>query len=434
MSRDGASAEVSRRRGAEGASAELAGPRLESTSPSFSSTPHNERCGDSNALLCGEAPPEKDEKKDINSDMKLLVEDNSRKPAALIVAMTTTAHERTKLERSADDSSYKERIVQEPVVIAAIQELPVDGLSNRGEVKNTSEDSGQKQSGTTKAVLQSSKSSSCKFLPSAHLKEKVKAVPSAATVPPRYLGTLKVLEDKHLQKNNTELDRADSLRAAVFQNWMEKKRAFLLELKRAEKKKAEELRNDTEKKEAVKREEADASFKSWKAMKAREAKKLNEEKKLEKLKEKEAAEQNAERAEAAQKAFEKWKEKKTEYLREKSRQEEQSERIRKKKEEELAAEKKRDSISAVEKWNDKKKEYMKQKKAEKVRERRKKEIQQAEKDEKDKMAREEYERWLGNMLRREQLQKKQKNLRVVHRNEVPFPWIPPGKVTYTKNY
>lgn len=31
------------------------------------------------------------------------------------------------------------------------------------------------------------------------------------------------------------------------QNWMEKKRAFLLELKRAEKKKAEELRNDTEK-------------------------------------------------------------------------------------------------------------------------------------------------------------------------------------------
>lgn len=37
---------------------------------------------------------------------------------------------------------------------------------------------------------------------------------------------------------------------------------------------------------------------------------------------------------------------------------------------------------------------MKQKKAEKIIERRKKEIQQAEKDEKDKMAREEYERWL----------------------------------------
>lgn len=37
---------------------------------------------------------------------------------------------------------------------------------------------------------------------------------------------------------------------------------------------------------------------------------------------------------------------------------------------------------------------MKQKKAEEILERRKKEIQQAKKDEKDKMAREEYERWL----------------------------------------
>lgn len=36
-------------------------------------------------------------------------------------------------------------------------------------------------------------------------------------VPPHYLGTLKVLEDKHLQKNSTEFDKADSLRAAVFQ-------------------------------------------------------------------------------------------------------------------------------------------------------------------------------------------------------------------------
>ncbi|XP_072190682.1 microtubule-associated protein 9 [Excalfactoria chinensis] len=406
------------------------GPRLKSTSPSFSSAAYNESSGDSNSILCEEASPEKDEKKDMNiSDMKL--EDNSSKTTAVIEAVTTTAHEKTKLEKSTDESSCKERIVQEPVATATIQELSVDGQSeHHGEAKSTSKDSVQKQSGTMKAVLQSSKSSSCKFLSSAHLKEKVKAVPSASTVPPHYLGTLKVLEDKHLQKNNTEFDKADSLRAAVFQNWMEKKRAFLLELKRTEKKKAEELRSDTEKKEAVKREEANASFNSWKAMKAREAKKLNEKKKLEKLKEKEAAEQNAERAEAAKKAFEKWKEKKIEYLKAQGRQEEQSERIRKRKEEELAAEKKRDNIAAVEKWNDKKKEYMRQKKAEKIVERGKKKIQQAKKDEKDKMAIEEYERWLENIKRREQLKKKQKNLQAVHRNEVAFPWIPPGKVTY----
>ncbi|OXB55102.1 hypothetical protein ASZ78_015605 [Callipepla squamata] len=414
MSRDGAMA---------------AGPRLESTSPPFFSTPHNERLGESNSLLCGEAPPEKDEREDSNiSDLKL--EDNSK---TVVEATTTTVHEKTKLEKSTDDSSdEKERIVQEPVVTAANQEVSVDSQSEHGVVENTSGDSVQKQSGTVKAVLRSSKSSSCKFLSSSHLKEKVKAVPSSANVPPQYLGTLKVLEDKHLKKNSAEFDKADSLRAAVFQNWVEKKRAFLLELKRAEKKRAEELRNDTEKKEAVKREEANASFKTWKAMKAREAKKLNDKKKkLEKLKEEKAAEQNAEKAEAAQKAFEKWKEKKTEHLREQSRRDEQSERIRKKKEEVLAAEKKRDSISAIEKWNDKKKEYMKQKKAEAMLERRQKEIQQAEKDEKDKMAIEEYERWLEKIKRREQLKK---NLQTVHRDEMSFPWIPPGKVTFTKNY
>ncbi|XP_021251782.1 microtubule-associated protein 9 [Numida meleagris] len=417
---------------ADGASAER--PCLESTSQPFSSTPPDERSGDSNSLLCGEVPPEKDERKNINiSDLKL--EDSSSKTPAMIEATTTTVRENKKLEKSTDGSSgKKERLVQEPTVTATVQEVSGDGQSEHGEANSTSKDSVQKQSGTMKAVLRSSRSSSCKFLSSARVKEKVKAVPSATTVSPQYLGTLKMLEDKHLQKNSTEFDKADSLRAAVFQNWVEKKRVSLLELKRIEKKKAEELRNDTEKKEAVKREEANASFETWKAMKAREAKKLNEKKKLEKLKEKKAAEQNTEKAEAAQKAFEKWKEKKTEYLRKQSRQEEQCERIRKKKEEELASEKKRDSISAVEKWNDKKKEYMKQKKAEEILERRKKEIQQGEKEEKDKMAIEEYERWMEKIKRREQLEKKQKNLPAVHEDEVSFPWIPPGRVTYTKNY
>lgn len=92
--------------------------------------------------------------------MKL--EDKSSKTTAVIEAMTMTVHEKTKLEKSTDDSSYKERIVQEPVITARIQELSVDGQSEHGEAKNTSQDSVQKRSGTMKAVLQSSKSSSCK--------------------------------------------------------------------------------------------------------------------------------------------------------------------------------------------------------------------------------------------------------------------------------
>ncbi|XP_066852188.1 microtubule-associated protein 9 isoform X1 [Anser cygnoides] len=400
------------------------GPWLESISPPFTInfTSHNERSGDSNLLMCGETPLSQDERKDTSP--------------SVIEAMITTAYEKTKKsEKSTDDSSdKKENFVQGHIVTDTVQEASVDGQSEHVESKNTSEDFVQKQSETKATVLQKSKPSSCRSLSSAHLKKKGKAVPSATAVSPQYLGTLKVLENKHLQKNSREFDKADSLRAAVFQNWLEKKRALLLELKRNEKKKAENLRINTEEKEGVKRKEAIAAFEAWKAMKAKEAKKLSEKKKLEELKKKKAEEQNAEKMEAAQKAFEKWKERKTEYLREQSRKEKQSERIRKKKEEELVEEKKKDNISAVEKWNEKKKEYIKQKKAEKILERRKQEIQQTKKDEKDKKAIEEYERWLKKTERREQLERQQKKLQAAYGDEVHSPWSPPGKVMYSRNY
>ncbi|KAM9258728.1 microtubule-associated protein 9 [Cariama cristata] len=369
------------------------------------------------------------------SDLKL--EDNSRKSPSVTEVMMTTEYEKTKkLEKSTDDSSDETvKIVEGQIVTDAIQEVSVNVQSEHGEANNTSKDSVKKLSEKKESTPQNPKASLFdRSLSSAHLKKKTKAVPSATPVSSQYLGTLKVLEDKHVQKNSTEFDKADSLRAAVFQNWLEKKRVFLLELKRIEKKKAENLRNSTEEEEAVKRQEAIASFEAWKKKKGREAKKLSEKKKLEELKKKKAAEQNKEKTEAAQKAFEKWKERKVEYLREQSRKEKRSERIRKKKEEELVAEKKRDSVSAVERWNKKKEGYINQKKAEKILERRKQEIQQAKKEEKNKKAMEEYERWLVKKERREQLEKKQKKLQAVHGDEVLSPWSPPGKVTYSRTY
>ncbi|KAM6072603.1 microtubule-associated protein 9 isoform 3-T3 [Theristicus caerulescens] len=369
------------------------GPWLESTSPPFSInfTSHNERSGDSNLLMCGEAPPAKDEEQKTTSTSDLKLEDNSRKPPAAVEVMMTIVYEKTKkFEKSTDDSSDEAvKIVEGQTVTDTTQEVSANDQSEHGEAKNNSEDSVKKLSETKERALQNLKSSlSDRSLSSVHLKKKVKAVPSASPISSQYLGTLKVLEDKRVQKNSTKFDKADSLRAAVFQNWLEKKRVFLLELKRIEKKKAENLRNNTEKKEAVKREEAIASFEAWKKKKGIEAKKLSEKKKLEELKKKKAAEQNEEKTEAAQKAFEKWKERKAECLREQTRKEKQSERVRKKKEEELVAEKKRDSM------NEKKEQYMKQKKVEKILERRKQEIQQAKKEEKNKKAMEEYERWL----------------------------------------
>ncbi|XP_055653504.1 microtubule-associated protein 9 isoform X1 [Falco peregrinus] len=376
-----------------------------------------------------------DQDQKINtSDLKL--EDNSRKSPSVTEVMTPTVYKKTKkLEKSTDGSSDEMvKIVEGQIITDTIQEVSVNDQSENGEAKNTSKDSVKKLSETKEGVLQNQKALSDRSLSPVPLKKKVKAVPSAAPVSSHYLGTLKVLEDKSVQKNNTEFDKGDSLRAAVFQNWLEKKKAFLLELKRLEKKKAENLRNNTEKKEADKREEAIASFEAWKKKKRIEAKMLSEKKKLEELQTKKAAEQKKEKTEEAQKAFEKWKERKVEYLREQRRKEEQSERIKKKKEEELVAEKRRDSVSAVEKWKEKKEEYIKQKKVKEILERRKQEIQQAKKEEKNKKAMEEYERWLEKKEMREQLEKKQKKLQAVHEVKVLSPWSPPGKVTYSRNY
>ncbi|NXJ01437.1 MAP9 protein, partial [Psophia crepitans] len=374
---------------------------------SISFTSHNERSGDSKFLTCGEAPPVKDQdqKKNIStSDLKL--EDKSRKSPSVTEVMMTTVCEKTKeLEESTDYSDKKLKIVEEQIVTNTKQEVSVNDQSEHEEAKNTSEDSVKKLSETQETVLQNPKASlSSRSLSSAHLKKKAKAVPSAAPVSSQYLGTLKVLEDKRMQKNNTEFDKADSLRAAVFQNWVEKKRVFLLELKRAEKKKAEDLKNNTEKKEAVKREEAIASFEAWKRKKEREAKKLSEKKKLEELKKKKAAEQNEDKTEAAQKM------------------------------QHLVSSVMISSSSLSLCRNEKKEKYLKQKKVEEILERRKQEIQQAKKEEKNKQAMEEYERWLEKKERREQLEKKQKKLQAVHRDEAPSPWSPPGKVTYSRNY
>ncbi|NWI23947.1 MAP9 protein, partial [Sula dactylatra] len=336
------------------------------------------------------------------SDLKL--EDNSRKSPSVTEVMMTTGYKKTKkLEKSTDDNSDEMvKTVEGEIVTDTIQNVSVNDQSEHEEAENTPKDPllkpGQKMINVFVSWY------FYRSLSSAHLKKKTKAVPSATPVSSQYLGTLKVLEDKHVQKNSTEFGKADSLRAAVFQNWLEKKRVFLLELKRTEKKKAENLRNNTEKKEAVKREEAIVSFEAWKKKKGIEAKKLSEKKKLEELKKKKAAEQNEEKTEAAQKM------------------------------QHLVCSMMISCSSLSLCRNEKKEKYMKQKKVEKILERRKQEIQQAKKEEKNKKAMEEYERWLEKKERREQLEKKQKKLQAVYGVEAPTPWSPPGKVTYSRNY
>ncbi|XP_078004736.1 microtubule-associated protein 9 isoform X3 [Phascolarctos cinereus] len=217
--------------------------------------------------------------------------------------------------------------------------------------------------------------------------------PLPTTASSQYLGTLKILDQKPSQKQSLELDRADSIRAAVYQDWLVKKNVYFQELQRIKKNEAENLRIQSEQK-GTKKEEALASFEAWKAMKEKEAKKMAAKKKLEEKKMRRIEQENAEKKGEAQKAFEKWKERKLEYLKEKNKKEREYERAKKKKEEKYHAEKIKDNLSALERWYEQKDFIIRQKMKEKINERKKQEIKRVEKEDKDKLAVSEYERWL----------------------------------------
>ncbi|NWU01420.1 MAP9 protein, partial [Urocynchramus pylzowi] len=326
-------------------------------------------------------PLDQDQKTVSTSDLKL--EDNGRKSPSV-------------------DSSNGMKITEEQKITDTIQEMSVNDQSEHGKAKNMSKSSVKKLSETKERVLQNPKASlSDRSTTFVHLKRKGKAVPTTSPVSSQYLGSLKVLEDKCMQKESPEFNKVDNLRASVYQNWLERKKLLLLELKRSEKEKAEILRSNTEKKEALKREESIACYEAWKKKKEKEARKLSEKKKLEELEEKKPAEKNKEKTEAAQAVI-------------------------------LYMMASCSSLSLCR--NEKKEEYIKKKKVEKFLEKRKREMQQAKKEEKSEKAVEEYEKWLKNKMRREQLEKNQKKLQAVHGNEMSPPWRPPGKVTYSSNY
>ncbi|KAM8766007.1 microtubule-associated protein 9 isoform 2-T3 [Rhynchonycteris naso] len=252
------------------------------------------------------------------------------------------------------------------------------------------------------------------------------------TASSHYLGTLKVLDQKPSQKQNIEHDRADDIRATVYQEWLERKNVYLYEKHRIKRIESENLRIQNEQKKAAKREEALASFEAWKAMKDKEAKKIAARKRLEDKNKKKTEEENAIRKEEAQQAFERWKEKKMEYLKEKNKKEKEYERAKKQKEEETVAEKKKDNVTAVEKWNEKKEAFFKEKGKEKISEKKKEELKRAEKNDKDKQAIDEYEKWLEKKERQERLDRKEKKRHSFLEHETLPPWSPPSRIVFSK--
>nr|XP_020035927.1 microtubule-associated protein 9 [Castor canadensis] len=340
------------------------------------------------------------------------------KPKESEVAANDLEEEKKARQRSNDDSLLSK---SQSILILT------DAMES---AKKTNEDREMK---TKKLTSNRVSSASGRLMTSEFLKKpsSVRRTPSTTTSS-HYLGTLKVLDQKPSQKQSSEPDRADHIRAAVYQEWLEKKNMYLHEIHRIKRIESENLRIQNEQKRAAKREEALASFEAWKAMKEKEAKKIAAKKRLEEKSKKKTEEENAVRKGEALQAFEKWKEKKMEYLKEKNKKEKEYERAKKQREEETVAEKKKENLSAIQKWNEKKEAFFKQKEKEKINEKRKEELKKAEKKDKDKQAINEYAKWLEKKERQERVERKQKKQHSFLENEALPPWSPPRRTMLSK--
>ncbi|KAM8970298.1 microtubule-associated protein 9 isoform 2-T5 [Sarcophilus harrisii] len=359
-------------------------------------------------------------------------------------------HNVMKSEDSDDTFSPSEELMVSTLEKAAENQETIDELEENMKKLQLFVDEDRKSSSSNTSLKKKNEDKNLKKRTSKRAKSsRKKSLPTTASS--QYLGTLKILDQKPSQKQSLELDKADSLRAAVYQDWLIKKNLCFQELQRIKKNEAENLKIQNEQKGA-KREASSASFEAWKAMKEKEAKKVAAKKKIEEKKMRKIEEENAEKKGEAQRAFEKWKEKKLEYLKEKNKKEREYERAKKKKEEEYYAEKIKDNLSAVERWHEQKDYLIRQKMKEKINERRRQEIRRIEKEDKDKLAVSEYERWLSFMIakqdypittrnyekekkeRKQKHERKQKKHHVLYSSE-SFPrWSSPRKLAPSKHY
>ncbi|XP_073501122.1 microtubule-associated protein 9 isoform X2 [Phyllobates terribilis] len=359
----------------------------------------------------------KEESEEIIKDLQVGKEDfsenkesggNGRKSPSAFDMMISDVKEKTLQQETKDDSivrSHEKRDDHEKIKQMHGQ------LDNQKNLKATLE-LGRSHSNRSFSASQTKKSSK---------------LGTRVSAKSRYLGTLTML-DTSVNKESGEVEAADKLRATVYQNWLGKKKIFLYELQKI-KKAEEELKNEKAKLEStMKKEEAMAAFRAWKAEKKKEIKHSQKKLNMEEMKKMEEIQEIASRKEDCRKAFEKWKEAKEDHLKEKFLKEKHAEKERKEKEKKTVLEKKQENMSAFERWNDRKEHVLKEKKQQEMLEKQKLMTQHAERENKEKIAMEKYEQWLESKERqeKEKIEKKHKKLQVILDDDPP-PWSPPGK-------
>ncbi|KAM4751453.1 microtubule-associated protein 9 [Anableps anableps] len=241
----------------------------------------------------------------------------------------------------------------------------------------------------------------------------------------KYLGTLKVL-DRKLSLQESSPQAAESIRAAVYQEWLKKKKEKSRENMQLKKK--EELIKEKQKKDREsKKEDAIASYEAWKEKKAESLKAKAKERQNTIRKQQRESEEKEEKRQSAKLVFENWKREHDQLLRDKNRKQKVAESKQKLQKQEKEEERQRDSKSAFSDWCDQKKDVLHEKlKKEREEIKTKAEEEQYLKEEKEKMALEMYENWL---IRKDREQKRRKDERLIQAilQDSPPPWSPPNK-------
>ncbi|XP_065110860.1 microtubule-associated protein 9 isoform X2 [Paramisgurnus dabryanus] len=250
---------------------------------------------------------------------------------------------------------------------------------------------------------------------------------SSYTAESKYLGTLKIL-DQRTQEAQQIPEAADSLRAAVYQEWVKKKEEKI-KIKMMAKKQEEKLKEDKKQEDMLaKIADAKASYEAWKEKKVDVIRKKEKEKQEAVNRQQMEMDKIQEKKETAKQVFEKWKQEHDEILKEKIRKKKQTEKREKLQQGRVKDERNRECTSAFVKWSEQKKCVIQAK----VREERKQETfqeveEQYEKEEREKMALEVYDKWLRRKEFQQKRERKEKRIQAILHDDPLPPWSPPNK-------
>ncbi|KAG7487166.1 hypothetical protein JOB18_048059 [Solea senegalensis] len=243
----------------------------------------------------------------------------------------------------------------------------------------------------------------------------------------KYLGTLKVLDHKvSFRENQPQI--ANSLRAAIYQEWLHKKKEKSKE--KMQLKKKEEILHEKKKKdeEAAKKEDAAVSYEAWKEKKKGSLQAKFKEKRDMMRKEQQASEDKEEKRQSAKQVFENWKQENDHLLQEKYRKRKEAENKLKLKKQQKEEERKRECVSAYSKWCEKKTDVLHEKATKERKEVKDKTAEERYmKEERDKTALDTYENWLARKDLEHKRQREERQIKEILRDSPPPPWSPPNK-------